>query len=228
MARNPLLDWEKIEKLYRLGQLSVREIAKQCETQASSITRRAERDGWTRDQQPIKPAKLTEFQWNQIAERMAAGESINKLAREFNVERSTISRRLSAQTEEVKKVAVKIVESKMALKTLPVSAQITANNLADKLISISEHLAGAANYGAATAHRLAGIANSKVQLVDDARPLDEKSLLELKGIAVLTKLANESSEIGINLLRANKEKVDELNKGPVDTIKRIERVIVRS
>lgn len=42
-------DWEKIEKLYRLGQLSVREIARQQGVNASSITRRAEKAGWVRD-----------------------------------------------------------------------------------------------------------------------------------------------------------------------------------
>lgn len=47
-TKNPV-DWEKIGKLYRLGQLSVREIARQEDVQPSSITRRAEKEGWTRD-----------------------------------------------------------------------------------------------------------------------------------------------------------------------------------
>lgn len=49
MGRNKNIDWERIEKLYRLGQLSVREIARQQEVQPSTITRRAEKDGWTQD-----------------------------------------------------------------------------------------------------------------------------------------------------------------------------------
>lgn len=50
-------------------------------------------------------------------------------------------------------------------------------------------------------------------MIDDAAPVSAESMETLKGIAVLTRMANESSEIGINLLRANKEKIDELNRG---------------
>jgi transposase-like protein len=42
-------DWEKIEKLYQLGQLSVREIGRQHGVSASTITRRAEKKGLARD-----------------------------------------------------------------------------------------------------------------------------------------------------------------------------------
>lgn len=175
-----------------------------------------------------RPSKLTEKQWLVIAERMAAGESVRALAREFKISESTIRERLSAQTEKVRSVANQILTTERELKALPISAQITAHNLADQLRSISGHLAGAANYGAATAHRLSGIAHGKIALIDDAAPLSEESIGELKGIAVLTKMANESSEIGINLLRANKEAIDALNKGDdSDPIRKIERVIVR-
>ena len=43
-------------------------------------------------------------------------------------------------------------------------------------------------------------------------PLDEGGMQALKSIAVLTRMANESSEIPINLVKANKEAVDDLNK----------------
>lgn len=88
---------------------------------------------------------------------------------------------------------------------MPMARQQTFNDLTAKLSNISGHLASAAEYGAATAHRLSGIAHAKVAEIDDATPLDDKSLTALKGIAVLTRMANESSEIGLNLLRANKE-----------------------
>jgi uncharacterized protein (DUF2342 family) len=174
-----------------------------------------------------RPSKLTEKQWQVIAERMSVGDSVRKLAKEFKISEAAIRLRLSAQTNEVKKLANQIVATEIALKQLPISAQITAHNLADQLRSISEHLAGAANYGAATAHRLSGIANGTVSKIDDDAPLSEEGITTLKGIAILTKLANESSEIGINLLRANKEKVDEMNKAPVDHITEIRRTLVR-
>ena len=43
------IDWEKIGKLYQLGQLSVREIARQEDIQPSSIIRHAAKNGWTQD-----------------------------------------------------------------------------------------------------------------------------------------------------------------------------------
>jgi hypothetical protein len=92
------------------------------------------------------------------------------------------------------------------------TAQADANQLAAQLISISTHLANAANYSAATAHKLSSIANASVNLLDDAGPITDESLASLKGIATLTKLANEWSEIGVKLLRANKDAMDDLNR----------------
>lgn len=47
MASNT--DWETIEREYRAGQLSVREIARRHEISEKAIRKRAERDGWQRD-----------------------------------------------------------------------------------------------------------------------------------------------------------------------------------
>lgn len=159
-----------------------------------------------------RPSKLTEAQWESIGKRLLAGEGGRELAREFGVAESAIRKRFSAQVKKIKDVANQIVATEIALKALPVSAQISAHDLAAQLRSISTHLASAANYGAATAHRLSGIAHAKVSEIDDAKPLDDESIETLKGIAVLTRMANSSSEIGINLLRANKETVDDLNR----------------
>lgn len=90
--------------------------------------------------------------------------------------------------------------------------QRAVNNLADRLMVISEHLAGAASYGAMTAHRLSMIANKQIDRVDDVDPLGADSQEALAGVALLTKMANSSAEIGLNLLRANKEAVDSLNE----------------
>jgi uncharacterized protein (DUF2342 family) len=160
-----------------------------------------------------RPSKLTDKQWAEIECRMVAGESIRKLAKEFGVSDGAIRLRLSAQVEEIKSVANQIVATEDRLRSMPITAQVSTHNLADQLRSISGHLAGAANYGASTAHRLAGIANGLVVKIDDAKPMDEKSITELKAIAGLTKMANDASEIGLNLLRANKESIDAMNKG---------------
>nr|WP_315471747.1 hypothetical protein [uncultured Rhodoferax sp.] len=98
------------------------------------------------------------------------------------------------------------------MKALPISSQIDALTLVDELRAVSNHLASAAKFGSATAHRLAGIAHAKVQEIDDAKPLNAESMEALKGIAVLTKIANEASTIGVNLLNANKDQIKLVNE----------------
>ena len=48
-GRKDQIDWEAVERDYRLGQLSVREIARRHEIEASTITRRAKKEVWARD-----------------------------------------------------------------------------------------------------------------------------------------------------------------------------------
>lgn len=158
-----------------------------------------------------RPSKLTDAQWESVGKRLLAGESAFSLAKEFGVDRAAVTRRFSQRNATVKAVANQIVETETALSFLNAAEQIAARNLADDLKAISGHLAGAARFGAATAHRLSGIAHSKVAEIDDTAPLAE-NILTLKDVSILTKMANEASEIGVNLLKANKETIDELNK----------------
>ena len=159
-----------------------------------------------------RKSSLTDKQWAEIEKRLLDGEKAAQLAEEFKINRSQITRKFSQHIATVKNVANQILATEDALRSLPVAQQLSAITLADQMRSISGHLAGAANYGAATAHRLMGVANAKVALIDDASPLDEQSLTELKAIAAVTRMANESSHIPLNLLKANKEFVDDLNK----------------
>jgi hypothetical protein len=152
-----------------------------------------------------RKSSLTEKQWSEIERRLIAGEKGRALAREFGVSEAVIRKRFGAQTKQIKDVANQLVAAETAFSALPISAQISARTLADELKEVSMHLAKAAKYGAATAHRLAGIAHAKVAEIDDAAPLDDKSRMALGDIAVLTKMANGSAEIGLNLLKANKE-----------------------
>jgi hypothetical protein len=160
-----------------------------------------------------RPSKLSDKKWADIERRLIKGESAIALAREYGVDRAAVSRRFSQPIATVKAVANQLLNAEISLKALPLTQQINAISILDQLRSISGHLAGAANFGAATAHRLSGIAHGKVSEIDDAAPLDDESMNALKGIAVLTKLANDSSQIGINLLNANKDLIKEQNSG---------------
>lgn len=177
-----------------------------------------------------RKSSLTPEQWVEIERRhLVDGESIRALAKEFAVNEAAIRRKINPHKsadenadkspKPLRELAHEKVRADAAVRNisaqiaaLPIARQQIVTDLAQRLSNISGHLASAAEYGAATAHRLAGIAHMKAAEIDDAQPLDEESIKSLKGIAVLTRMANESSEIGINLLRANKEAVDGLNK----------------
>jgi len=159
-----------------------------------------------------RKSKLSEKQWGEVKKRLLSGDKAADLAREFGVSKTVISQRFSERIQTVKELANKIVEVDFAFKKLPAADQIETLSLVDELKAISSHLASAAKFGSATAHRLSGIAHAKVQEIDDAAPLDAASLETLKGIAVLTRMANDASTIGVNLLNANKEQVKLVNQ----------------
>jgi len=154
-----------------------------------------------------RPSKLSPAQWREIESRLAAGEGASDLAREHGVHPSQITRRVTQVSQKVRNVAQSLAKSQAELAALPVAQQYAAVSLAEKLRSISGSLASAAELGAKTAHRLHALANSEVAKVDDAEPL--QSLDALKGVGVLAKLANESSQIAVNLLSANRETMRE-------------------
>lgn len=164
-----------------------------------------------------RPSKLTPSQWEEIKKRLLEGESGRALAEEFGVSETAIRKKVSSQVSEIKIVANQIASAQTALSKLPISSQISAQTLAQRLMSISSHLASAADYGAATAHRLAGIAHMKVAEIDDNAPLTEESVQTLKGVAVLSRMANEASEIGVNLLKANKDVVTDTARDETPT-----------
>jgi hypothetical protein len=163
-----------------------------------------------------RPSKLTPAQWDEVGRRLLAGETARSLGREFGVSETAIRKKfgahqsVSSQSLQVRTAAEKLADANSALEALPIAQRQVAIDLADKLRSISGSLASAAELGAKTAHRLQALANSEVAKVDDAEPL--KSVENLKGVAALTKLANDSASIALNLLAANKDTVTRLNE----------------
>jgi len=48
-APDNLIDWEMVEKAYRLGQATLRQMAAEFKVQPSAISRKAAKDGWVQD-----------------------------------------------------------------------------------------------------------------------------------------------------------------------------------
>lgn len=155
-----------------------------------------------------RPSKLSPDQWREVERRLNAGESAAVLSREFGVSQPVISNRFSKVSKEVRKTAEAIAESQNMLAVLPVAQQYQAISLAEKLRNISANLASAAEYGAATAHRLQAIAHAQVQKIDDADPMNSQA--QLQAISALTRISNDSAKLGADLVTAsNRNKPDE-------------------
>ena len=146
-----------------------------------------------------RPVKLSPSQRTDITRRLLAGEGVRSLAKEYGVAPSMLSRwGVAEQSQQVRAVAQQVADADTALSLLPVQLQHVAVNLADKLRNISASLACAAELGAATSHRLHALANGEVVKIDDADPL--ASIDALKGVAVLTRMGNDSAVLGMGLL----------------------------
>lgn len=168
-----------------------------------------------------RPSKLSEKEWNSVQKAHIDGESIRSLSRKYKVAESAIRARISAQSKTIKKLANQIVETEREFQDLPVNAQCAVISLADELKAISTHLASSAKHGSMASSKLNAMMHAEVQRFQDGAqesilngvsPLTTESIENLKGIGALSRLANSASEIGLNLLKANKEAIDGMNK----------------
>jgi predicted DNA-binding protein YlxM (UPF0122 family) len=172
-----------------------------------------------------RKSSLTPEQWAEVERRhLVDGVSINALAAEFRVNESSIRRKIKpgkASSPSGKSPLHVLAEEKVRAEAeakrvtaqiaqLPQTQQLIVSDLARKLSNISEHIGTAAEISAASAHRLSILANQQLELVDDVNPL--ATAAQLKTFEVLQKMANGASEIPMNLLRANKETIEDQNK----------------
>lgn len=174
-----------------------------------------------------RKSSLTPEQWVEIEHRhILGGETINALATEFGINESSVRRKIKPNKAELpnkakplRVLALEKIEADKAVQRiaeqiaeLPIARQQIVSDLARKLTNISGHIASAAEHSAASAHRLSILANQQLQRVDEVNPMGSEN--ELRAVASLQKMANLSSEIGLNLLRANKDMGIELPDDP--------------
>lgn len=162
-----------------------------------------------------RKSKLTEQQWNEILDRNLAGESIRSLAKEYGISAMAVQKKISLQAEKVKTVANQVVTTEKAVFDLPISLQSKVYTLAERIRAINYHLAGAAEYGAATAHRMSQIANTLTEQIDETDP--ESNLDKIRTVAALSDTANRASSIAVSLAKNSADKpipADEPNANP--------------
>ncbi len=139
-------------------------------------------------------SKLSDDQWLQIEAALLAGESVPALSARYAISESAIRKRMRGRLTMMRELCSwpDAVESPRSL-----SAQLRA---------VSRHLALAAAFGSATAHRLAELAHDQAGLLGaesgDAGDQVKRTLALIAG-------ANEAARIGLNLLNAKTEVVGE-------------------
>jgi transposase-like protein len=172
-----------------------------------------------------RKSSLTPEQWAEIERRhLVDGVSINALAAEFGVNESSIRRKikpgkaaspggkspLHVLAEEKVRAEAEAKRVTAQIAQLPQTQQLIVSDLARKLVNVSQHIGSAAEISAASAHRLSMLANQQLEKVDDVNPLS--SAAELKTFEALQSMANGASQIPMNLLKANKDTIDDQNK----------------
>lgn len=167
-----------------------------------------------------RPSKLSQAKKDEIKRRHLAGEGVTALAKEYKVSKATISVLVSKRTTIQKEAAKQLATAEIIFENLPVSEQVNVRGLADQLKGISSNLIQAAMTGSATAKRINELVYKHALLIEgDRERLEETATGEaginedaLKRVIVLTKAANDASQIPLNLLAANKEQMKGLNE----------------
>lgn len=153
--------------------------------------------------------KLTPQEWIELEKRALAGESNRSLAKAYGIGEATIRDRLG-QVKQIKvhDAAVKVVEARKAIESLPPAMRVQVNPLADVLQSISNMAAQSAELAAKTSYRMSHIANLQASKVDEQNP-DPELLRMVHG---LTETANKAAYQPLELLKANKDMLGEAGK----------------
>ncbi len=159
-----------------------------------------------------RPSKLTPDQWQEIEGRILRGEPLRSIGKDFGVTESTIRskfggaiRAVIAQSAQVREIAHQVAEVQDAVENLPPFQRDVVFDLAASLRNVSRSLTKAAELGADTSMRLQEMASTQIRKVNHDDPT--KSIEELKSVGIMTRLANDSASIALNLLAANKDRM---------------------
>ena len=172
-----------------------------------------------------KRKKLTPPQWYEIEQRVLNGESQRALAKEFGMSSRGLNKGVGEKVKKIAQAATKLADAQKALNSLPISGKISAQTLAEKLLSITDNLSSAAEVSARTAYRLSKLANEKVQNITSDNLEEEAGNLRM--VNGLTNMANEASKIPLGLLQTNKEQVQRLNEPEQEKVKTLDDFYAR-
>lgn len=149
---------------------------------------------------PGRPSRLTEAQWQTVGRRLAQGEGVRALAREFKVSPSIISNRFSKHVPELKTLAARIAQDELDLEGLTLSEQTTVRRIADDLKLTASNLGKAAVHGSQAAMHLFTKAAQHTQRLKDDLQTDEL-IKAVETIHAIARAGNESAKPALALLK---------------------------
>lgn len=159
-------------------------------------------------------SKLTELQWRKVEKRYLAGESASKLATEFGVTEAAIRKKYGSRQKEIKTIANQLYQVEKVINDLDEDTKIRVRTLADRLMSVSTHMADAAISSAKLTNKMARIAYLEAQKINEADPMDNPELLH--GVNNCIQMANNASVIAISMMDKNKALMDNQSDKPAE------------
>lgn len=150
-----------------------------------------------------RKSKLTAQNETDIKNRLLSGERPADLAREFKISRSTFSEKFSETVKKMKAAISQLIITQETFARLPITEQLSVISFTDRLRNITNNLTGAAENGSLTAYLLSGVASAQAAKVNSEDPMESQEILQ--AISALTKISNDASVTGMNLLNMNKD-----------------------
>jgi len=114
------IDWELVEKEYRLGQFSLRRIAAQFDIQPSAISRKAKKEGWVQDKS--EQVKI-------LSDNQLILSNTHKATEKATPTKAEIEEAATARTNKVLDHRADILRSRNLLMLLIGELEITTGNL---------------------------------------------------------------------------------------------------
>lgn len=146
-----------------------------------------------------RPLKLSEAQVEELQRRVAAGETVRALAKEFKVSPALISSKCSTKGLRLRTIAKAKVTVDRIIEHLPVSEQAAVISLMDQMKGISGGLMRVAELNGKTATLIAEKGHKKAQQLGP-----DPDIEDLREIAAFAETGNKLTSLGVSLMNNHK------------------------
>lgn len=152
-----------------------------------------------------RPSVLDDQQWGEIGRRLASGESVSSLSREYGVARSTISERYSDRVSAIRDTATALATAEIAMDKMPLTDRVSVRTLADQLRGIQSNLLDAAANGTRTTAIMSRLALTQAERLERQAQTDGAVDPEdMRPLVAAIEAGNRAATVGLSVVSANK------------------------